>query len=299
MTHAPILFIAPTRIGDAVLSTSVLEHIMQQYPDAPVDIVTGSLSAPLFEGLPRLGTLHAIDKRKHSMHWPLIWWRTVKKRYATVVDMRNSMLSYLLNTGSASIFRGHSGDEPLSKYEQFSAFLKTDALPYPTLWPRASDTAFATQLCGPSNILAFAPIANWPPKEWPIDRFIELAKGLLERMPNSRPLLICAPHEQPRIQPMIDALASHYPITLCDGSAHLLSVFACLQRAKLFVGNDSGIMHMAAAAGIPTFGIFGPTPVAVYRPIGAKAHTIAADNGELASITVKDVLTKIASKLSE
>lgn len=296
MTQAPILFIAPTRIGDAVLSTCVLEHVMQQYPDAPVDIVTSTLSSPLFEGLPRLGTLHAVDKRRYSMHWPLIWLRTVRKRYATVIDMRGSAMAYLLNTGGASIFRGSS--EPISKQEQFAAFMKTDKLPYPMLWPRPLDTEIAGQLCDHTSVLAFAPIANWPPKEWPLERFIELAEGLLKKIPNTRPLLICAAHEQPRIQPMVDALATYKPILLCDGTAHLLSVYACLQRAKLFVGNDSGLMHMAAAAGIPTFGIFGPTPVAVYRPIGAKAHTIAADNGQLDSISVVDVLTKIASKLS-
>lgn len=296
MNTAPILFIAPTRIGDAVLSTSVLEHIMNQYPDAPVHVVASSLAAPLFEGLPRLNLLHVVDKKRYSMHWLMIWLRAVRWRYSTVVDMRGSALAYVLNTGSAFIFRGSR--EPISKQAQFSAFLNTEDLSYPVLHPRLLDTEVAAQLCDHTSVLAFAPIANWPPKEWPLERFIELAKGLLEKIPNTRPLLICAPHEKERLQPMLDALASYRPIELCDGSAHLLAVYACLQRAKLFVGNDSGIMHMAAAAGIPTFGIFGPTSVAVYHPVGAKAYSIAADDGDLANVSVVDVLSKIAAKLS-
>ena len=46
---------------------------------------------------------------------------------------------------------------------------------------------------------------------------------------------------------------------------------ACLARAALFVGNDSGLMHLAAAAGAPTLGLFGPTDAAEYAPSGRRA----------------------------
>ncbi|HEY9549000.1 MAG TPA: glycosyltransferase family 9 protein, partial [Kiloniellaceae bacterium] len=46
---------------------------------------------------------------------------------------------------------------------------------------------------------------------------------------------------------------------------------ACLERADFFVGNDSGLMHLAAAAGTPTLGLFGPSPEVRYRPWGPHA----------------------------
>src|SRR3546814_14109546 len=54
----------------------------------------------------------------------------------------------------------------------------------------------------------------------------------------------------------------------------LLTAAACLERADFFVGNDSGLMHLAAAAGTPTLGLFGPSPEARYRPWGPKASFV-------------------------
>ena len=51
-------------------------------------------------------------------------------------------------------------------------------------------------------------------------------------------------------------------------------VGACFSRVRLYVGNDSGLMHLAAAAGAPTIGLFGPTADAIYAPWGPKAVTV-------------------------
>jgi ADP-heptose:LPS heptosyltransferase len=58
------------------------------------------------------------------------------------------------------------------------------------------------------------------------------------------------------------------------GRADLPTLYACLQRASLFVGNDSGLMHMAAAAGIPTLGLFGPSRDELYGPWGPRCAAV-------------------------
>eukprot|EP01039_Chlorochromonas_danica_P014205 gene14205-16552_t len=58
------------------------------------------------------------------------------------------------------------------------------------------------------------------------------------------------------------------------GRTDLLTVFACLKRARLFIGNDSGLMHMAAAAGAPTLGLFGPSDDRLYGPWGRHARAL-------------------------
>ena len=52
------------------------------------------------------------------------------------------------------------------------------------------------------------------------------------------------------------------------GRTELMTAFACLERARLYIGNDSGLMHMAAASGAPTLGLFGPSPDLHYAPYG-------------------------------
>ena len=67
-------------------------------------------------------------------------------------------------------------------------------------------------------------------------------------------------------------------------------VAACLERCALYVGNDSGLMHLAAAAGIPTLGLFGPTPWREYSPAGRRAAFVVAPDGTMAGLSVTAVL---------
>jgi hypothetical protein len=58
------------------------------------------------------------------------------------------------------------------------------------------------------------------------------------------------------------------------GRTDLLTIYACLKRVRLFIGNDSGLMHMAAAAGAPTLGLFGPSDDRLYGPWGRHAQAL-------------------------
>ena len=60
------------------------------------------------------------------------------------------------------------------------------------------------------------------------------------------------------------------------GALSLPEAAACLRRCDLFVANDSGLMHLAAAAGAATLGLFGPTPASEYGPSGRRADFVAA-----------------------
>ena len=56
------------------------------------------------------------------------------------------------------------------------------------------------------------------------------------------------------------------------GQLDLLTSYACLKRARLFIGNDSGAMHLAAAAGAPTLGLFGPIRRSPLRALGTQGQ---------------------------
>jgi ADP-heptose:LPS heptosyltransferase len=74
-------------------------------------------------------------------------------------------------------------------------------------------------------------------------------------------------------QPVIDALPPARRIDLV-GAADLPTAFACLGRCALFIGNDSGLMHIAAASGVPTVGLFGPSRPEHYGPWGARTAVV-------------------------
>jgi ADP-heptose:LPS heptosyltransferase len=117
------------------------------------------------------------------------------------------------------------------------------------------------------DFVAIHPFSGSPRKNWPLDRYRELA-GRLEY-----PVQWCAgPEEQ------------------LEGAVRILDLYelACwLATARLYIGNDSGITHLAAAAGIPVVAIFGPTDPAVWAPRG---ETVQIVSGNLETITVQQVL---------
>ncbi|MDE2515599.1 MAG: glycosyltransferase family 9 protein, partial [Rhodospirillales bacterium] len=73
------------------------------------------------------------------------------------------------------------------------------------------------------------------------------------------------------------------------GRLSLPQAAACLSRARLFVGNDSGLMHLAAAAGTPTLGLFGPTNAAEYAPSGRLAAAVVARGAGGAPARMRDL----------
>ena len=296
MSKQPVLFIAPTRIGDAVLAASILRYISESQPDARVTIATSPLAAPLYAGYPQLEKIIEVTKRTYNRHWLALWRATFATRWHTMWDLRNSILSVLLRTKTRY---GYSSQAAAPKVKQYEKAFGISPLPYPILWPRAQDIAAAEALMPTSGkYIIFAPMANWEPKEWPLQSFIELAQALfLGQGAGYRPVIVCAAHERARVAPMLEALSAFSPVDLTAGDLPLLTIYACMQRAQAFVGNDSGLMHMAAAASIPTLGIFGPTSREVYQPWGEKTQTVFAADGNIKNLPVSTVLAELAQLL--
>ncbi len=91
-----MLFITSTRVGDAILSTGLLDHLFGEHPEARVTIACGPAAAPLFEAVPNLERIIVLDKMLFSLHWPMLWSACAGRRWDDLVDLRNSPMFYLL-----------------------------------------------------------------------------------------------------------------------------------------------------------------------------------------------------------
>ena len=87
--------------------------------------------------------------------------------------------------------------------------------------------------------------------------------------------------------PPVRASAGALPI--CAGVS-LPEVAACLARAGLYIGNNSGLMHLAAATGTPTLGLFGPTSAEEYAPAGRCTLVASAPSHRMEDLSVEDAL---------
>ncbi len=289
-----ILFVTSNRIGDAVLSTGLVAHLLDAYPSARLTIACGPLAAPLFARTPRLERLIAFDKRRFGLHWLALWGRLVAKRWDLVVDNRGSLIGHFL----AARRRARLVRRPGPKIAEIGAILGLDPPPLPTIWTAPEDEAKAEALLPPPGpYVALAPTANWPGKIWPAERFARAFERIAARfLPGARAVIFAGPGEEEaaRAAPLRALLPEAIDLT---GTLELYEAAACLKRAALFIGNDSGLMHLAAASGAPTIGLFGPTPAAIYAPAGPKARAVIAPEPAMAAISVEAVVAAAGALL--
>jgi ADP-heptose:LPS heptosyltransferase len=237
-------------------------------------VVCGDPAAPVFAGAPNLERLIVLDKRRFHGHWLNLWAACVGRAWDLVVDLRASGFAWTIVARERRIKRKANGLK--HRVEELAAVLDLAPPPAPTVWTSAAEEARAARLFPPGGpVLCVAPTANWPAKEWRIEHFRKLVERLTVPgglMPAARVAVVGAPDERPRAVPLIEAVAPDRLIDLYGQP--LLVIAACLKLADLFIGNDSGLMHLAAGAGAPTLGLFGPSREVHYAPWGERAATV-------------------------
>jgi lipopolysaccharide heptosyltransferase III len=272
-----ILFVTATRIGDAVLSTGLISYLIDRYPGARLTIAAGSVAAPLFSLVPGLERLVVIEKRRWSLHWLPLYAAVAARRWDLVVDLRGSALAWLLRSGQRRVMA--KGDAGEHRVRQLGRLFALDPPPVPLLWTGPQHERGAAALIAPGGpVLAIGPAANWRGKQWRGDRFAELAGRLTAiagLLPGARVAVLAAGHERRQARPVLEAIPDDRRIDLV-GRIDLLTAAAVLRRCALFVGNDTGLMHIAAACATPTLGLFGPSPSRQYAPWGPRADFVCS-----------------------
>jgi ADP-heptose:LPS heptosyltransferase len=274
----PILFIGPGRIGDAVLTSGLIRKLAEEIPRARFTIAAGPAAAPLFADIPSLDRLIVMHKEKGSGHWFKLWNQVRHTRWGLVVDTRGSAITRFLSKQKRAVHRKSQG-EPVHKVVEAARMLNIeDDPPAPYLFVSDERQAWADAMLegGKGPILAMGPAANWFGKTWPIDRFASVAKRLIAPdgpLAGGRLVILGGPEDVR----YVDELRRSLPRDQCldlTGQLELLTVHALLRRADLFIGNDSGLMHLAAAAGCPTIGLFGPSDDRLYAPWGPRTRVV-------------------------
>jgi ADP-heptose:LPS heptosyltransferase len=276
----PILFLTSTRIGDAVLSSGLLKRLHDEIPNARFTIAAGAPAAPLFRDMPRLDDIIVVEKKKGGGHWLDLWGKVRQRHWGFVLDLRGSGLSHFLSSKKNKVYRRPRKGAPIvHKVVEAARLLKLEEEPpAPFLFTSPDTEAKAAALLGndPRPILAIGPGANWVGKAWPAERFNETAARLLGSegvMPGGRLLVLGGEQDREGARAARMAMPRERVIDLA-GKADLLTAYACLKRARLFIGNDSGLMHLAAAAGTPTVGLFGPSDERRYGPWGPHVRAV-------------------------
>ncbi len=267
-----ILFVTLSNIGDVVMSTAILTRLLEQHPDATFDIVCGKPSVGLFDDFPNKGDVIPLIKMKHHLHYGALAWKLRKRKYDLVIDLRGSLISVMVRTKKRMVFRRSSGHS----VDQFAAMIPASSKPEPKLW--ISDTAeMPFKVEEGKFYITLAPTANWMGKQWPQKYWAEFVQKVLsdKAYKNTKFVVLGALHERESIEDFIASIPEDNLIDLV-GKTPLKGAISAIAGSDMFVGNDSGLGHIAAAFNVPVVSLFGPTDDTVYAPYGEHVEVLIA-----------------------
>jgi ADP-heptose:LPS heptosyltransferase len=266
-----------------------------------MDIVADPRSSELFAHCPYL---HRVIHRDKQQGWrgSLVLVRELRKRrYDLVVDLRTDGLAWLLRARrrltrrNARHARGHAVERHMAVVRRY---IGTADIPPPRLWLDDTERRYARQVLGHlpgRRWLALGPGARWEPKRWPPGLFRDLAQHCRETF--DAVVLLGSRADEGICRTLADDLA--LPCLDLAGQTGLLEAAAVLARMHLFIGNDSGLGHLAAAAGIPTLTLFGPGDPLRYRPWNSHGRWLQSPNRNIRALQVEHVADAVTQLLKE
>lgn len=287
-----ILVVKLRAVGDVVLSTIVLENLRHAAPHARIDVLTERPGVPVVAHHPAVGGTIVYD-RKSMSGLDLI--RAVRRgRYDMVIDLFGNPRTALLTRLSGARyrvgyrFRGRTYAythvaEPRGGSVHNTQFnldaLERIGIPVVSrevrLHPSAADRQFVQDVLAEAHLDGATLVAlntggGWYTKRWPLERFAALGDRIAETTGWSV-ILPWGPGEGESVRAIRDRMRA---AAFLPPPTTLMQLSALFERTAFVVSNDSGPMHIAAAAGARVLGIFGPTRPELQGPYGALNATV-------------------------
>ncbi|MSQ69147.1 MAG: glycosyltransferase family 9 protein [Gammaproteobacteria bacterium] len=294
-----LLFVTLSNIGDLVMTTPTLVALHEAFSGAKIDIVADRRSSDLLVHCPFLGDLFHRDKPAGNRGLLALIAALRARRYEAIVDLRTDFLPWVLHANLRSLrwLARPAGEHAVEQHFAVGARLLSGSpgIPAPSVWTNAESRARAqAQLQRvPGRRLVIAPGANWAGKCWPIAHYITLVNLLAA---DFDALVVLGSAGDRAAAAALQASAPLPSIDLA-GQTSLVQAVALLEQCHAFVGNDSGLGHIAAACRVPTLTVFGPGRPARYRPWGARAAIVCAPGADLAALAPAEVAMSLRAHL--
>jgi heptosyltransferase-2 len=311
-----ILVIRGGAIGDFIFTLPVFEALKMKDPDAEVDILGYSGIAELAVGRRHAANLRRVD----GAEWAALfspggrlgeearrYISGFDETYCVWPDAEGVMGENLLRAGSRKVVsvdptpvegKGVHVVEHIARQCEKAGL----AIPYrePHLYPSGRDRYWAERYlrvssAGERPLLALSPGSGSTSKNWPADHYAAVARHWVKR--NGYALVISGPAEERMADELRRSFGGDGVFFLSNEP--LPCVAAMLERCEAFIGNDSGITHMAAAVRTPTLAIFGRTNPGIWQPRAPRVKVLqpTPPDAELAALRPAEVLREVEALL--
>ena len=328
-----VLIIKPCCFGDVMMATPALRALGLRFPEASIDVLTTSWCAEALRNNPRIHSVYRYPDAITVIGFLKLARNIRQGHYELGFSLdRSPIVNSLLfmsgipeRAGIDSSGRGvgltrrvtpRTGEHETDLYLRVAKSVgagSDDAKPEYCAQSTARQAAgqFLEGLPRPIVVIhpggAVNPGASFLSKRWPAEMFGELATELIQRH-GASVVVVGAESDESATQGTVDFTDG----TVLDLSSKLSipELAAVCERAQLFVGNDSGMSHLASAVGTPTVTIFGPTDPDMYRPLGPNSEVCSSgfkttsagardlrrplpetdENADISMVSVSDVL---------
>ena len=294
---SPILLVPYMWIGDFVRCHSVVRLLRERYPRRPIDVLTTTLCAPLLDYMPgvRKGIVWNLVRRRLALgdHWALAevmraegygsalimprTWKSALAPYLAGIPQRTGFIGEI-RFGLLNDLRWAERKLP-RMIDRCGALALSNGAVLPEQWPvpeirvpanEATQWRARRGLADDGRpVVALAPGAVGPSKRWPEAHYAALARALTDA---GKSVWVLGSTVETALAAAIVAEAGPHAHDLT--SPDLRNAILALKLADATVSNDSGLVHVSAAIGTPTIGIFGPTSPWHWAPLNPLAATI-------------------------
>lgn len=274
------------RLGDVLLSTALIRSVRRAWPEARLEVLVNASSAPVLVGNPDIDELHVQpDRARAKQLWQLArrLWRRYDLAISALYNDRPHLWALVASAHRAGVVppKGHPGERwkrwlceastPLDVGEVHTVeqYLRVaDAMGIPRVAevvpPRTG--AHGLPIEGPYAVVHPSPLYRY--KQWTIAGWRAVIGELADRGLTVALSGGPAAAERALMQEIIDGLPPRHlerVVTVPQGRP-IAELTPLLEGARLYVGPDTSVTHLAAASGTPTLAIFGPSPTFSWGP---------------------------------
>jgi lipopolysaccharide heptosyltransferase II len=290
-----ILCIKPRGIGDIVLSTIILDDLKKTFPSAEIHYLTETFAKDSLANNLLVSKVHTMEKTEFVLKVAL---RLRKEKYDMIIDLwsnpRSAQITFLTHSkyrvgfsyrgrryaynilGTSEKGEHHAAEHNLELLKALgiatpSKRIHFNVSEYENEWAKEF---IKTNLPSDKKIIGIIPSGGWLSKKCDASKWVEICNAIKQKY-NAFFLILWGPGDE--------SDASYIKNDLMENAFLIPKVkigklSALIKNCDLVIANDSGPMHIAAALGIPTLGIFGPTNPKAHRPYSPNSDYVIKED---------------------
>ncbi|OGW75259.1 MAG: hypothetical protein A2Z72_00825 [Omnitrophica bacterium RBG_13_46_9] len=266
-----ILLITLSNIGDVILTTPVADVLLREFPRAQLDVMVGPRGKDIFQYYKGVSELIVYDKKAGVFDKIKFFLRLRKAGYNIVVDLRNTILPFVLGARyrtsplrHSSMLKMHKKDIHLSRLKSLGIDISNNNFYIPI---EESDKKHAEELLDglkEKPFIVVSPGAKSHVKRWPLKYFAELCDALKEGL--GYEIVIIGDESDRIVMERIMFYTKTKPVNLIE-KTNIRELAYIIKKSRLLITNDSAPLHIGSACGAPVLAFFGPTDEKKYGPL--------------------------------